>query len=307
MSKDSGPTGLFIDLATWRALQETIVGPWPIRLAEIDIAFLELELGDVPPRRKLMKRWGITERKARTIVQKHKSKRPRCNTETSQNNTVDDAQVAGITTVDQSTPSQLIVVSVPKPSDIFSDDIQVVFEAWEVAQFQRTRRRNKLTAGRKKIIKAALKGGHAVEDLILVVRMAFEFPEGDYLVDSWRNGGYMDVANLLNNAKVDRNVTVARERWDGNEWVFSGNKQYSFDSKYHALWDDVLFLVASHPAKPDTLHPVQVVNAAMHNALDVIGGSLRAGKQQDQIKNDFLSEVRSKLQHRPKLKRGNHT
>ena len=312
MSDEAGPTGVLIDVDEWKAVRDAMEGPWPTRLAEIDLAFIELETGAVPPRRKLMKRWGITERKARTIVQRHKAKRPKLTTEPSQKHTVEDTQVIGITTVDESTPSQVNVVSVPKPKDIFADKIQLVFKAWEVAQFQRTRRRNKLTAGRKKIIKSALTAGHTVEDLVLVVRMAFEYPEGDYLVDSWRSGGYMDIANLLNRDKVDRNVTLAIERWDGNEWVFSGKKQHSFEPKYHKLWEKIVFLVGAYPDKPDTLHRIQSVNEAMHKALDVVGGwrylgSLRPGKQQEQIKNDFLSEVRSELQQqRPTLQRGNH-
>jgi hypothetical protein len=312
MSDEAGPTGVLIDVDEWKAVRDAMEEPWPTRLAEIDLAFIELETGVVPPRRKLMKRWGITERKARTIVQRHNAKRPKLITKASQKDADTDTQVTGITTVDKSMPSQATVVSVPKISDVFTDNIRVVFDAWEVPQFQRTRRRNKLTAGRKKIIRAALKGGHTVDDLVLVVRMAFEYPAGDYLVDGWRSGGYMDIANLLNRDKVDRNVTVARERWNGNEWVFSGKKQYSFEPKYHALWDKVLFLVASYSAKPDTLHRIEGVDLAMHKALDVIGGwrflgSLRSGKQQDQIKNDFLTEVRAELQQqRPTQQRGNH-
>jgi hypothetical protein len=312
MSDEAGPTGVLIDVDEWKAVRDAMEGPWPTRLAEIDLAFIELETGAVPPRRKLMKRWGITERKARTIVQRYKAKRPKLITGPSQEHTAEDSQVTEITAVDESTPSQVNVVSVPKISDIFTENIRVVFDAWEVAQFQRTRRRNKLTAGRRKIIRAALKGGHTVDDLVLVVRMAFEYPEGDYLVDGWRSGGYMDIANLLNRDKVDRNVTVASERWNGNEWVFSGKKQHSFETKYHKLWEKIVFLVGAYPTKPDSLHRVESVDAAMHKALDVVGGwrylgSLRPGKQQEQIKNDFLSEVRSELQQqRPTLQRGNH-
>jgi len=302
MSDDSGPTGLFIDVEAWRALRETITSPWPIRLAEIDVAFLELELGEIPPRRKLMSRWGITERKARTVINRFKAKRPNDVALASQNAPVQETQAIGITTVDTTTPSQVNVVSVPKPVDRFREDIRFVFEAWEAAQLRRTRRPNKLTKGRERVLRAALKGGHTADDLILVVRMAFEFPDGDFLVDGWRKQGYMDIANLLNREKVDRNVTLANERWNGTEWVFSSNRKATFDPSHEALWEHLLFLVGAYPHQPGSLHKNHAVHAAMLEGIAAAGGwqflgSLRPGRQQHVAREQFLSEVRDALQN----------
>jgi len=301
MSNDSGPTGLFIELATWRALRKTIDGPWPIRLAEIDVAFLELELGEIPPRRKLMKRWGITERKARTVVAHFRAKRPKEHDAASQNDTVQDAQVVGITQLDTARPSHPELVSVPKPVERFAAEIRAVFESWEGAQYRRTHRHNKLTKGRERVLRAALTGGHTAEDLVLVMRMAFEYPDGDFLVDSWRKQGYMDIANLVNREKVDRNVTLARERWNGTEWVFSSTRKTTFDPTHEALWEHLLFLVGAYPHQPESLHKTHTVHSAMLEGLGAAGGwqflgSLRPGRQQHVAREQFLSEVRDVLQ-----------
>ena len=314
MNKDSGPTGLLITADAWSLVRKTIKKPWPIELAEIDLGFLELELGSAPPRRKLMSRWGLTERKARSILDRFKLKCPNTDVAVSQIVPVEDTQPPVITESLVLVASQPIPVSVPKRVERFVVEVRAVFDAWETAQHRRTHRHNTLTKGRERVLRAALTGGHTAQDLILVVRMAFEFPDGDFLVDSWRQQGYMDIANLLNREKVDRNVTVARERWDGNEWIFIPSKKQSFEPKYEALWERLLFLVGAYPSRPTSLHSIRKVHEAMVEAVDSVGGwrflgTLRPGKQQHVVRDQFLSEVRTELQSNTQNKiisRGNH-
>ncbi len=130
--------------------------------------------------------------------------------------------------------------------------------------------------------------------------MAFEFPEGDFLVDSWRKGGYMDIANLLNREKVDRNVTLAAERWSGNEWVFIKPKIIQFESKYLKLWEHMEFLLGAYGSEPERLHRNPKVSQAMSDAVRAVGGwrmlgSLRPGRDMEKIKQDFLSEVQGNI------------
>tara|TARA_R110002110_G_scaffold251587_4_gene467429 strand:+ start:400 stop:1347 length:948 start_codon:yes stop_codon:yes gene_type:complete len=314
MNKDSGPTGLLITVDAWRRVRQAVKKPWPIELAEIDIGFLEIEMGSVPPRRKLMSRWGLTERKTRSILERFKLNRPAPDASASQIVTVEDAQAPVITDSLVLIASQPVTASVPKRAERFVVEIRTVFDTWELAQYRRTHRHNKLTKGRERVLRAALTGGHTAQDLILVVRMAFEFPDGDFLVDSWRQQGYMDIANLLNREKVDRNVTVARERWDGNEWIFIPSKKQSFEPKYEALWESLLFLVGAYPSRPTSLHSIRKVHEAMVEAVDSVGGwrflgTLRPGKQQHVVRDQFLSEVRTELQSNTQNKiisRGNH-
>jgi len=314
MNKDSGPTGLLITADAWRRVRQAVKKPWPIELAEIDIGFLEIEMGSVPPRRKLMSRWGLTERKTRSILERFKLKCPNTDTAPSQTIAVEDTQTTVITESLVLFASQPAAVIVPKRAERFVVEIRTVFDVWELAQYRRTHRHNKLTKGRERVLRAALVGGHTAQDLILVVRMAFEFPDGDFLVDSWRQQGYMDIANLLNREKVDRNVTLAGERWDGNEWVFIPPKKQSFEPKYEALWEHLLFLVGAYPSQPTSLHSIRRVHDAMGEAVDSVGGwrflgTLRPGKQQQVVRDQFLSEVRTELQSNTQNKiisRGNH-
>ena len=300
MKNTARPTGVFIDIEDWEEVRASINGPWPASLATLDLMFIETQHGALPPRRKLMKRWSISERKARTILDRYKSNRPKLESKTSQKDTVKADQVPGIIAVDESRPSQAAIKNVPNISDGFNDDIRKVFGVWESAQFARTSRHNKLTTGRRKILKSALQAGHTADDLILVVRMAFEFPEGDFLVDSWRKGGYMDIANLLNREKVDRNVTLAAERWSGNEWVFIKPKIIQFESKYLKLWEHMEFLLGAYGSEPERLHRNPKVSQAMSDAVRAVGGwrmlgSLRPGRDMEKIKQDFLSEVRGNI------------
>jgi len=300
MKNTARPTGVFIDIQDWEEIRKSINGPWPAALARLDLMFIESEQGALPPRRKLMKRWDISERKARTILDRYKSERPKLKSETSQKHSEKTTQVPGIIVVDESTPSQAHIKNVPSISDDLNEDIKKVFGVWESAQHARTNRHNRLTTGRRKVLKAALQAGHTSDDLILVVRMAFEFPEGDFLVDSWRKGGYMDIANLLNREKVDRNVTLAAERWSGNEWVFIKPNVIRFESKYLKLWEHLEFLLGAYPSEPEHLHKNPNVSRAMSNAVRAVGGwrmlgTLRPGRDMEKIKQDFLSEVQSSI------------
>jgi hypothetical protein len=300
MSEQQGPTGVWLEVELWNTIKKTTTKPWPLALAQLDLAFIEQEYGALLSRAQLMERWGLSERKVRTVLTRYKKKRPGPNTKASSIAPAKPVQVVGITSVDTATPSSPVIKSVPKCPDVFQEPINKIFSYWEDLQYQRTGRHNKLTKGRSRVLRSALEAGHSESDLSLVVRMAFEYPEGDFLVDGWRSGGYMDIANLLNREKVDRNVTLAAERWTGTEWSFTKPKVIRFDAKYLKLWEDLEFLLGAYGSEPESLHKNPRVSQAMSQAVRAVGGwkmlgTLRPGRDTEKIRQDFLSEVRGNI------------
>jgi len=300
MSEQQGPTGVWLDLELWNSIKKTTNQPWPLALAQLDLGFVEQEYGALLSRSQLMERWGLSERKVRTVLSRYKKKRPDSNHKPSSIAPSKVTQVAGITPVDTATPSRPGLKTVPKCTDVFDESVQTIFRCWEQLQFDRTGRHNKLTKGRERVLRSALKSGHSVDDLQLVIRMAFEYPDGDFMIDSWRTQGYMDITNLLNREKIDRNVTLAAERWKGNEWSFSKPKVITFDAKYQKLWDHLQFLLGAYGSEPDSLHKNPRVSQAMSSAVRAIGGwrmlgSLRSGRDMEKVRQDFLSEVQGNI------------
>ena len=255
-------SGFVCEFGAWQALAKTLSKPWVEEAVSIDLSCWDSQKTR-PGRRRLANRWGWAERKTRQFIEQHDKSRPTSVPVLSQKSETRDAQVVEITKTER--PS-----SVPVSSHEMN--IKAVFDLWHTLQRKRSGRTNKMTAGRKRVLSAALKGGHTPQDLMLVIRMAFEYPDGDFLVDGWRKGGYMDVSNLLNREKVDRNVTIANERWDGSAWISETQNENERDQMSERGWASLLQAVGELGAEPPRFSRDDRTNEAMLAGLDAIGG-----------------------------------
>lgn len=260
-------SGFVCEFDAWQVLAKTLSKPWIEEAVSIDLSWWrsreDLKIGARPGRRRLANRWGWAERKARQFIDQHDNKRPASVPVLSQKDKVQDTQVLEITK--SARPD-----SVPVSSHQMN--IKEVFDLWHTLQRKRSGRTNKMTAGRKRVLSAALKGGHTAQDLMLVIHMAFEYPDGDFLVDSWRKGGYMDISNLLNREKVDRNVTLANERWDGSAWISESQDDHERDELSERAWSSLLQAVGECGQEPSRFSRNDRTNEAILAGLDSIGG-----------------------------------
>lgn len=256
-----------VPLSCWPHIIEEFQKPWLEETAIADLMYwssmADNKKDKRPTKAGLAKRWGWDEEAVRGVLTSIAYPKHRAN----ENAVIDDHHLA-------------------------------VFDVWEGLNKQRTGRENTFTASRKRIVKAACKE-YPHEDLILVVRMAFEYPYEDFIVKHWRNQDFMDLMNLLNRDKVDRNVGRAKERWDGSKWVPPKAKVTSKEgSTGEKAWRFVLNMVRSKPARPDRLHKDPRSNAAMNIALDAVGGwsaieDVRAGYEMNKLAETFQEVVMS--------------
>jgi len=269
-----------VALSKWRDMSALFPKPWPEVAALIDIEYLKS--GDSPTigRRKLARRWGWTERQTRTLLEtlnislcKRPALRP-----------ANAAQLLEITKPTVPPPSQKEAQHAP------TDDCAevAVFEVWAALKEKDTGRLQRFTRGRRRVTRAALKD-YSAEDLILVVRFAFEYPYEDTLTSHWRKSKYMDLVNLINSRTVDRNVTRAKELWSGTGWI----PQEGVDDNNDTAWEYMIGLIADYPSQPDPLHHDPMSDYALRLALDDVGGwervgGTRKGYALDQIKKRFI-------------------
>ena len=263
----SDKSGFVCGFDLWQSVAKALPKPWIEDAVHIDLSWWhqkeQLKTGARPGRRKLASRWGWAERKARQVVEEFDKSRPNVVPVLSQKSQPKSTQVVEITTGGR--PNVVPVSS-------HETRIREVFDLWHVLQRKRSGRTNKMTAGRKRVLSAALKSGHSTQDLMLVIRMAFEYPEGDFLVDGWRKGGYMDITNLLNREKVDRNVTLANERWDGSDWIFEGQVDQERQEMSEKAWASVVQAVGELGSEPAMFSRNDRINESILAGLEAIGG-----------------------------------
>jgi len=254
-----------VALSTWLNLSAHIPKPWPGCAALIDIGYQESENTPAIGRRKLAQRWGWTERQTRTFLEK------------------DNILLCKRPTLRPANAVQVVEISKPgvpvasqkeaQPVSIIEASERAVFDVWAALKEKDTGNTQKLTKGRRRVVKAALQD-YSAEELILVVRFAFEYPYEDALTGHWRKGKYMDLVNLINGRTVDRNVTRAKELWSGTGWL---QQEDSGVSDNDAAWQHLLNLIADNPSQPDSLHHDPRSDYALRTALSDVGGWDRVG------------------------------
>lgn len=97
---------------------------------------------------------------------------------------------------------------------VTSEDVETVFEAWRARRARPDLTR--LTQERRDLIRSRLALGYTVEDLVCLMRYAYEASSDEALW--WRGGNprrvkYMDLSNLLRKEKLGGRVDRARE-WE---------------------------------------------------------------------------------------------
>jgi hypothetical protein len=265
----------------WIEVAEGLARPWPAWATEADLRYFssnEPSGGRSKPGRTFFqKRWGWKERAVREKMSGFCTKV--------------EPQLPEITTANVQLLYQEPVQPKPKkPTKVVG---LRVFEAWHDLQKQRTGRGNKFTADRKRVLKAAITGGHSEDDLILAIRFAFEYPHEHFLTQHWRNGGYMDLVNLVNRDNVSRNITIANQFWDGEQWLRSTKGPSESNSLGQIAWAQVLDLMIDAPSEPQDFSNDERINDAIIDALDDVGGWRAVGNtsndyQRDQLKRQFI-------------------
>lgn len=256
-----------VPLSCWPHILEEFEKPWLEESAIADLlywsAMADSKKGKRPDKSGLAERWGWDEKTVRSL---------------------------------------LTSITYPKSHDQAGPPLEAkhwaVFNAWGFLQNERTKRKNKFTSKRQSVVRSALRD-YSPEDLILVIRMAFEYPYEDFLVNHWRSGDFMDIVNLINGEKVDRNVTRARERWDGKQWLQPKAVVTSEEgSTGDKAWQFIIRMVRSKPERPKTLHADPRSNAALNMALDAVGGwgaieDVRPGFEMNKLSEIFKDVVMS--------------
>lgn len=135
------------------------------------------------------------------------------------------------------------------PRKVTDAEIVSVFEGWRARQARPNVCR--LTEDRSDLIRARLSKGYSVDDLLTLVRYAFESQEADarfWRGDNARGRKYLDLANLLRAGKLAGRVEKARV-WLSEE----GSRGADFAGPFALVGGGSV----SAPSEPD---PVEVHN-----------------------------------------------
>lgn len=271
-----------VPMSCWPTIAEAMSKPWTDEAAIADL-FYWAARGKRMGRGALSKRWGWPERRTRELLQESVQKIARTRTE-------EQAQVTEITPKPVQKPTR------PRPSNTPTSDQLKVFDVWNSLKSSQTGRSNKFTANRQRVVRAAL-NSYSADELVLVVQMAFEYPYEEFIVNHWRDNGYVGLENLLNREKVDRNVMMATDRWDGEKWLPPKARITSQEGATgEKAWEYIRELVRSNAYPPKPLHKDPRSNHALYAAMNVVGGwnaiaDARSGFELDKISERFKEEV----------------
>lgn len=271
-----------VPMSCWPTIADATPKPWPDEAAIADL-FYWAARGKRMGRGALSKRWGWPERRTRELLQDsvHKLARP-CTEETPQ--------------VIEIAAQPVQNANKPRLNNEPTEDQLKVFDAWNALKSAQTGRSNKFTVNRQRIVRAAL-NSYSADDLVLVVQMAFEYPYEEFIVNHWRDNGYVGLDNLLNREKVDRNVMMATDRWDGEKWLPPKARITSKEGATgEKAWEYIRELVRSNAFPPKPLHKDPRSNHALYSALGVVGGwnaiaDARSGFELDKLSQRFKEEV----------------